>query len=67
MSNLKTTREIEIMKRAGQITAAALKEVEKNIKIGVSTKKLDKIAETAIKNAGAESSFKKVNGYRYSV
>lgn len=67
MNNLKTTKEIEIMKRAGQITAAALKEVEKNIKIGVSTKRLDQIAEKVIKSFGAESSFKKVEGYKYTI
>ena len=67
MSNLKNSKEIEIMRRAGQITAKALEEVEKNIKIGVSTNKLDQAARAAIKNAGAESSFKKVSGYKYSI
>lgn len=67
MSNLKNSKEIEIMGRVGQITAKALEEVEKNIKIGVSTNKLDQVAEAAIKNAGAESSFKKVSGYKYSI
>lgn len=67
MNNLKTTKEIEIMKRVGQITAVALKEVEKNIKIGVSTRSLDQIAEKVIKSFGAESSFKKVEGYKYTI
>jgi methionyl aminopeptidase len=67
MSNLKNSKEIEIMRKAGQITAEALREVEKNIKIGVSTRKLDQLADTYIKEAGAESSFKKVNGYKHTI
>ena len=67
MSNLKNSKEIEIMRQAGEITARALEEVEKNIKIGVDTKKLDEIAEIVIRRAGAEPSFRKVEGYKYCI
>ena len=55
------------MKKAGQISAAALREVAKNIRSGIKCVELDKIAESRIRKMGAESSFKKVEGYRHSV
>ncbi|OGY25993.1 MAG: type I methionyl aminopeptidase [Candidatus Woykebacteria bacterium RBG_16_44_10] len=66
MIYLKTQSEIEIMYRAGQIAAAALIEIAKNIKPGIKTSQLDTIAETKIRDLGAESSFKKVEGYHYN-
>ena len=67
MTYLKNSKEIEIMRRAGKISALALEEVEKNIKIGVNTKKLDSVAEGVIRKFGAEPSFKKVNGYKFCI
>lgn len=54
------------MARAGQIAAAAMKEVAEHIKKGVKTSDLDKIADDTIRKLGAESSFKKVSGYRHT-
>ena len=55
------------MAKAGQIAANALRQVAKNIRPGVKVSDLDKITEEKIKNLGAESSFKKVNGYQYTI
>ena len=56
-----------MMEKAGQISAAALGEVAKNVRPGIKCVELDKIAESRIRKMGAESSFKKVEGYRHSV
>ena len=55
------------MRKAGRIAALALAEVESHIKIGVSTKDLDKIAQSVILKNKAESSFKKVKGYKHCI
>lgn len=54
---LKSAAEIEIMKQAGHINALALAEVRKNIRPGVTTGELDKIAETVIRDHGAKPAF----------
>ena len=67
MVYLKTKNELRIMRQAGRIAAKAMEEVAKNVRPGVKTKDLDKIAEERIKSLGAESSFKKVAGYKYTI
>ncbi len=67
MSYLKTEKEIQIMREAGRISALAMKEVEKNLKPGVSTLELDQIVEKVFKDNGADSAFKKVEDYKYSI
>jgi len=61
MISIKTKKEIELMKKAGEIVALALKKVEEAIKPGVSTMELDRIAEETIRKCGAIPSFK---GYK---
>ena len=53
MVYIKSNSEIELMKEACRIAALTQKEVEKNIKPGISTAELDKIAEQFIKSNGA--------------
>lgn len=67
MSYLKTEAEIQLMREAGRISALAMKEVEKNLKPGVSTLELDRIVEKVFKDNGAGSAFKKVEDYKYSI
>lgn len=67
MVYLKTNEEIKIMRRAGQIAALAMEEVSKKIQPGVSLLDLDKIAEEVIRRKGAESSFKKVEDYKFTI
>lgn len=55
------------MAKAGQIAASALRQIAKNVRPGVKVNDLDKIADEKIKSFGAESSFKKVNGYQYTI
>ncbi len=55
---LKTEDEIELIRRAGKIASATLKELSKHIEAGVSTLKLDRIAEEFIKDNGASPAFK---------
>jgi len=54
---LKSPAEIELMREAGHINALALAEVRKNIRPGVSTGKLDKIAEEFIRDHGGKPAF----------
>lgn len=54
---LKSPAEIEIMRKAGHINALALEEVRKNIRPGVTTGQLDKIAEQVIRDHGATPAF----------
>ncbi|OGY24194.1 MAG: type I methionyl aminopeptidase [Candidatus Woykebacteria bacterium RBG_13_40_15] len=66
MIYLKNRKELEIMKKAGQIAKFAMDEVSKNIIPGEKTASLDRIAERLIESYGAESSFKKVENYNYT-
>lgn len=53
MVYIKSNSEIELMKEACRIASLTQKEVEKNIKPGITTLELDKIAEKFIKSQGA--------------
>ena len=66
MVNLRSKEELELMRESGRITGLALKEVLKNIKVGVTGLELDKIAEEEMKKLGGESSFKTVEGYSWT-
>lgn len=59
----KSSEEIEIMAKAGQITAEALQVTAAAVRPGISSLELDKIAEEAIRASGAVPSFKGYRGY----
>ncbi|MCK5127995.1 MAG: type I methionyl aminopeptidase [candidate division Zixibacteria bacterium] len=61
MFELKSKREVELMREAGRIVAEVHVLMEENIKPGITTAELDTIAEKHIRNRGAEPAFK---GYR---
>ena len=63
---LKTNEQIILMRDAGLATAAALREVRKAIRPGVSTLELDAIAEATIIAKGGHSNFKLVPGYSHT-
>ena len=63
MIKIKTEKEIELLRRAGEITRNTLLEVEKYIKPGVTTKELDKIAYDFIKKNDAKPSFLHYGGF----
>lgn len=55
---LKTEDEIELMRAANQLVSATLTEIAKNIKPGVTTGALDRLAEEFIRDHGAVPTFK---------
>lgn len=63
----KTEEEIELLRLGADILGKAHGEVSKNIRSGVSTRKLDSIAFELIRDHGALPSFKGYNGYNYSL
>ncbi|MFW5888772.1 MAG: type I methionyl aminopeptidase [Bacillota bacterium] len=63
MINIKSNREILLMKEAGRIVALAHKVAKENIKPGVSTKKIDDLIENVIRENDAIPSFKNYNGF----
>lgn len=63
MISIKSTREIELMRHAGQIVAACLNYIEPFIKEGVSTLELDTLCEQFILSKGAKPNFKGYQGF----
>jgi methionyl aminopeptidase len=62
MVTRKSRAEIDKMRRAGRIVAEVLALVESELKPGVSTAHLDRLAEAHIRNSGATPSFKGYGG-----
>ena len=60
---IKNDKHMELMREAGKINAKVLELMEQNIKPGISTKALDKIAFDFIKSNDATPSFKGYGGF----
>jgi methionyl aminopeptidase len=60
---IKSDYEIEKMRKAGKIVALAHEAIANNIKVGMSTLELDKIAEDVILSHGAKAAFKGYGGF----
>ena len=67
MVTRKSRSEIEKMRKAGRIVAEVLALVESELRPGVSTASLDRLAESYIRGAGAVPSFKGYHGYPASL
>lgn len=67
MITIKSNREIELMKQAGEICELAHEAVRQAIKPGISTKELDDIAYKVITEHGATPSFLNYNGFPASI
>lgn len=67
MITLKSAHEIELMRRAGKITAAARAVARDMVKPGVTTQQIDKAVHKFITEQGAIPSFLHYNGYPASV
>lgn len=67
MIDIKNTKEIELMKKGGQILSETLWRVTKELKAGVSELEIDALAEKLIREKGGEPGFKKVAGYHHTV
>ena len=64
---IKSPREIEMMRQAGEILAATHEELRKAIKPGMSTLDIDRLGEKIIRSYGCIPSFKNYNGYPASI
>ena len=67
MFSVKTEAEIELMRKSGKILAETLALIEKEIKPGISTYELNKIAHNYIKSRGATPSCLNYEGYPASI
>ena len=67
MITIKSAKQIEKMRKACKITKEALDLIEKNVKPGISTKQLDKIAYDFIKSQGGKPNFLNYNGFPGSI
>ena len=67
MITIKSAQQIEKMREACEITKAALDLLEQNIRPGISTAQLDKIAHDFILSKGAKPNFLHYNGYPASI
>jgi methionyl aminopeptidase len=67
MIDLKTDREIEIIKANGEILANTLELLKGRIKAGIKTKELDRLAEDFIREQGAYPAFKGYRGFPASI
>lgn len=67
MINIKSPREIELMRKAGEILSDTRKMLEPHIKPGMTTLKLDQLAFDFIISKGAIPSFKDYNGFSGSI
>lgn len=63
MITIKTDAQINLMRRAGKIVAETLEFVEKNLKPGMMTAEIDRIAEEFILSKGAKPAFKGYHGF----
>ena len=60
---IKTLKEISLMREGGRILATVMKELEKEVRPGITTEELNKKAEKLILKYGAQPSFKGYQGY----
>lgn len=67
MVTIKSEREIELMREAGEILAKVHEELGKTVKPGISTKEIDRICEEMIRSYGCIPSFLGYEGYPASV
>jgi methionyl aminopeptidase len=67
MIKIKTDKEVELLRRTGEITRNTLLEIEKHIKPGITTKQLDKIAYEFILKNNAKPSFLHYGGFPASI
>ncbi len=63
MIELKTAREIELMRRAGRIVAVVLEELRRSVQPGVTTRALDTLARQGIERLGGMPAFVGYRGY----
>ena len=65
--DIKSPREINLMKKSSKIVATVLREINDLVRPGLSTKDLDDFAEKRIREMGAVPSFKGYHGFPASI
>ncbi len=63
MINIKTIEEIQIIRKGGRILAVIMEKVKAEVRPGITTNYLNKVAEDLIFSFGVESSFKGYQGF----
>ncbi|HEM47328.1 MAG TPA: type I methionyl aminopeptidase, partial [Alphaproteobacteria bacterium] len=63
MIGIKSARDLDLMRRSGEILRDCFLELEKMVVPGVTTAELDRAAEDFIRSRGAEPAFKGYHGY----
>jgi methionyl aminopeptidase len=64
---MKSTREIEIMRRSGKITSSVLTELLRAVKPGMTLREVDRMAERGIRERGGVPTFKGYHGFPASI
>ncbi len=64
---LKSAREIALMREAGRIVGQVHEELRKAVKPGITTRELDRLADTLIRKAGGIPTFKGYHGFPASI
>ncbi len=67
MISIKSEREIKLMREAGKLNFLTHEEIKKHVKVGVTTKELDKVAYNFISSHNARPSFLNYEGYPASI
>ncbi len=67
MISCKSEREISYMRDAGRVVAKTHEELAKAVKVGISTRALDRLAEDFILKSGAKPAFKGLYGFPYTI
>ncbi len=63
MISLKSPKDLEMLKRSGQILAAVMRKVEKNVRPGITTLDIDRLSEELIIKEKALAAFKGYKGF----
>src|SRR6185369_17147892 len=64
---LKSPREIELLRRAGRVASEILMELKRQVVAGMTTKDIDAIAATLMRQRGTTPSFLNYRGYPATV
>lgn len=63
MIPIKTKKEIDIMRQGGKILSEILQKIKEKVVIGISTKELNRVAESLIFDSGSTPAFKDYKGF----
>jgi methionyl aminopeptidase len=67
MITIKSARELKLMRQAGRVVAEVLQQIKDQVKPGVTTAELDRLAERIIRKAGCTPAFKGYHGFPASI